>query len=883
LGKFLALVLSVPDPEIRMLPLLIQALALLSPFQLARSAPGHAASHDVVDVHATAPLVFEGFVLEADGSPAVGAVVVSSAGGRAVTGPDGRYRLEARVPLDAHEVEITAAADEHRMERKRVELFAHSGVVPVDPLAVVSRPGRPSCWEPTFGGLPGMEGSVFALTTFDDGNGTALYAGGSFTTAGGVAVNHVARWNGSSWQRLGGGLRKSSTFDAVVWALAVFDDGSGPALYAAGSFATAGGTPANNVAKWDGSSWMALGSGVGGGLDPAVRAMAVFDDGSGPALYLGGTFTSAGGGTANRVAKWNGSSWSALGTGTNSDVRAMAVFDDGGGPALYAGGLFSKAGGITVNRIAKWNGSSWSTLGSGVNSHVRALTVFDDGGGPALYLGGAFTDAGGVPANSVAKWDGSSFAALGSGTDRPVAALTVFDDGGGPALFAGGEHSQAGGVFLQHVSKWDGSSWSALANGTSDTVHALAVFDDGSGPALYAGGDFKSASSPSTNQETQRIARWDGSKWSALGGARAPSDPVHALTVFDDGSGPALFAGGSFDLAGGTGVSRIARWNGSSWSALAFGLFLSGPSAEVRALAVFDDGSGPALYAGGSFGAAGFLQVNHVAKWDGSSWTALGSGVGGNVGASVEALAVFDDGSGPALYAGGSFTTAGGVPANHVAKWNGSSWSALSSGTNSDVVAFAVFDDGGGPALYAGGNFTIAGGFGMNHVAKWNGSIWTGLGVGANAAVSALSVFDDGGGKALYAGGDFTTAGGSPANHVAKWNGSSWTSLQSGTNGSVACMTAFDDGSGLALYVGGSFTSAGGMAANRIARWNSPSWESLDSGMSGTVAAMAVLGSGHGAALFAGGSFGSALDAGDSYLARWRCTGIGVQSAIRRR
>ena len=72
------------------------------------------------------------------------------------------------------------------------------------------------------------------------------------------------------------------------------------------------------------------------------------------------------------------------------------------------------------------------------------------------------------------------------------------------------------------------------------------------------------------------------------------------------------------------------------------------------------------------------------------------------------AMAVFDDGSGggPALYAGGG-SIAGGVVVNHVAKWDGSSWSSLGGGMNNAVHALAVFDDGsgGGPALYAGGGY----------------------------------------------------------------------------------------------------------------------------------------------------------------------------------
>ncbi len=369
-------------------------------------------------------------------------------------------------------------------------------------------------WLPTFGGALGLDGSnialAAALTVFDDGGGSALYAGGGFTSAGGVAANHIAKWNGSNWSALGSGM--SGSVDNGVVALAVYDDGSGSALYAGGFFSSAGGVAADNIARWNGSSWSALGS----GMNNVVRALTVFDDGSGSALYAGGDFTIAGGMAASVIAKWNGSRWSALGTGmlgSAAYVSALTVFDDGSGPALYAGGRFTRVGGVAADNIAKWNGSSWTPVGSGVNEEVRTLGVFDDGSGLAFYAGGLFTSAGGVAANYIAKWNGSNWSALGRGmsggllTTR-VYALTAFDDGSGPALYAGGDFTTAGAIAARLVAKWNGSRWSALGSGV--------------------GGDFQVV--------------------------------VAALTAFDDGGGPALYAGGFFSSAGGVGASNIAEW-----------------------------------------------------------------------------------------------------------------------------------------------------------------------------------------------------------------------------------------------------------------------------------------------------------------------------------
>jgi hypothetical protein len=176
--------------------------------------------------------------------------------------------------------------------------------------------------------------------------------------------------------------------NGTVSALAVM----GPNLYAGGDFTTAGGVSANCIAKWDGNSWSTLGSGVGESPYPGIGALAVM----GTNLYAGGRFTTAGGVSANYIAKWDGSVWSALGSGMagwDHEIDALAVI----GTNFYAGGSFGTAGGVVAKHIAKWDGSVWSALGSGIdtnlpwNSWVSALAA--DGAGH-LFVGGAFLLAG---------------------------------------------------------------------------------------------------------------------------------------------------------------------------------------------------------------------------------------------------------------------------------------------------------------------------------------------------------------------------------------------------------------------------------------------------------------------------------------------------------
>ncbi|MBM4112137.1 MAG: hypothetical protein FJ253_02005, partial [Phycisphaerae bacterium] len=394
------------------------------------------------------------------------------------------------------------------------------------------------------------------------------------------------------------------------------------------------------------------------------------------------------------------------------------------GAALFAAGWFTNAGGVRALRVSRWNGSAWSALGTGLNGTVRAMAIFDDGlgGGPALFVGGDFTSAGNVSTNNIAKWDGTQWSALGNGMNGIVRALEVFDDGsgGGPALYAAGQFSVAGSTEASFLAKWDGETWTAVGDGTNGWIYALEVFDDGGGggPALFVGGNFMSAG----GVDASRVARWDGTAWSSVGGA-APDGPVYALLAVDAPQlgGPALFMSGFFHDLGVIPANFVARWNGAGWSALG-----TGTNDWIWALEVFDDGSGsgPSLIAGGYFIFAGGMSAARIAKWNGAEWSTLGSGIAGVAAPRIFSLKVFDDegGAGPALYAGGIFATAGGVPAANIAKWNGSEWSALGDGVSGGaapgVQALVVSNDGA--ALIAGGSFPASPAL-DSFVARWQG------------------------------------------------------------------------------------------------------------------------------------------------------------------
>jgi hypothetical protein len=670
---------------------------------------------------------------------------------------------------------------------RRVFLAAGILALACTALAQTTTPGDEN-WDNRFGAL-GADGTVLAIAT----NGSDIYFGGRFTTAGGIPANNIAKWDGTRWSALDIGT------NGIVNAIAV----SGSDVYVGGYFTTAGGIPANYIAKWDGRNWSTLGEGLAG-VPPNVFVYALAVDETD--VYVGGQFTTAGNVSASNIAKWDGENWSALGDGTDARVRALAV----GGTDVYAGGNFRTAGGIAVSGIGKWDGESWSALGDfsgGGPDTVWEMAV----SGTNLYVGGYF-------ANTVAKWDGVAWSTLGSGLNGVVWALAASGDN----VFAGGVFTKTGdGVTVNHVARWDGTHWTAMEHGLDNHVWALAVSDH----SVYAGGDF--VMEVASYRSVSHIARWNGSCWSSAGGGIDVDGKVLAIAATEN----EVYVGGKFRGADGIMANNIASYDGHKWSVLGTGVTggedLGFP---VASIAVSDS----EVYVSGWLTQAGQVPVKRVAKWDGSRWSDMGSGIQGL----VFALAASETD----VYIGGNFRIEGEFPANFVAKWDGSRWSAMGLGVDNYVGAIAVI----GTDVYVGGSFTRAGGIEAPGIAKWDGNGWSTLGAISFRGLSGMVVS----GGDILAGGTFSIAGGTEVNGIAKWHANSWTVLGEIPSGKILALAV----SGSDVYIGGGFPSVNGVAANNIARWDGSRWSALGSGTDGTVSALAV----RQGRVYAGGTFSKA-------------------------
>lgn len=246
---------------------------------------------------------------------------------------------------------------------------------------------------------PAMNDRVRCLLALPDGS---LYAGGEFTVASGTVVNGIARWTGTVWQPLGGGV-----VGVRVRALARLPNGE---IVAGGAFTQAGGIAAANIARWNGSSWAAMGAGS------SVEVSALAIDGTG-ALIANGAYL------VDTLAAWNGASWVGLGFG--AAVRDLVV-DAGGRPVIaWSGGLF------------RLDPSGWTDLNWPANySTVERLAALPDG---SLLLQYLFAYQG-YSGRGVQRWTGSSWPEIGS-IDSAVLAVHPEPSG---ALLAG----SFSGIFL---------------------------------------------------------------------------------------------------------------------------------------------------------------------------------------------------------------------------------------------------------------------------------------------------------------------------------------------------------------------------------------------------------------------------------------------------
>ena len=342
-----------------------------------------------------------------------------------------------------------------------------------------------------------------------------------------------------------------------------------------------------------------------------------------------------------------------------------------------------------------------------MNGTVSALNADAPG---VLYVGGAFTDAGGDPnADYIAAWTGAAWKALGASPLNGGVSSIAYRNG---KVYAGGVFTNAGGnPNADFLAVWDGTRWGTVCNASGSaingTVFALQII----GSTLYVGGAFANGAGIASADYLLACDLDTGAARSTVNADGDISGSVYALTADSRG---VLYAGGGFtNLDHIAAADDVAYLDAAGWHAMGSGTGPGGGAVDsfVRSLGA----RGTDVFVGtDSVNVAGIPQADHVARWNGSAWSALGSGSSGTDGWFPASVSIYAITTTPSrVVAGGTFQNAGGdARADGIASFDGTSWSSVGSNgagdgaLNATTNALAVFAD----RLYAGGNFTNAGG-----------------------------------------------------------------------------------------------------------------------------------------------------------------------------
>lgn len=413
--------------------------------------------------------------------------------------------------------------------------------------------------------------------------------------------------------------------------------------------------------------------------------------------------------------------------GPTGPVLASARLANGD---LLVGGVFAYAGGVQANHLARYDGTSWSAVGAGANSTIDRMLALPNGD---IVVAGQFTSIGGVAAARVARFDGVTFHAYGTGIGPGLGRVTdVVHMPNGDLLVSGNSFS-LGTQVVHGVVRWDGTAWSAFDPNIVSSVSAMALLGNGD---LVFGGMWM----PQGAGFIGPVLRFDGTNYTPVPAIGSDSVVEDVLSL---GLGQFAICGELFLPTGQTSVGLfngtttvtlappagmitrlaldaqgdivagggpIASFDGAQWTTLP-------AMAPGTITSLLPDANGD-LVVGVSPVQSELLRSSSVRRFDGTIWHELNPGV-----ANVQLLATLPDDD---VIVTGQFTSIGGTTARNIARFDGSSYHALGSGIDGVITCIGTNADG---LVVVGGDF-VNGPGGSSRVALWNGTAWSSVGAG---------------------------------------------------------------------------------------------------------------------------------------------------------
>lgn len=499
-----------------------------------------------------------------------------------------------------------------------------AAVVAADGSIVVAPYRRDDSRAGTFQRIAG--GTVTAMGTFTGNVRSLVYVGDALWALGTLALadggpQGAAIYEDGAWRAVPGGSPDGPAYELL--------EREGGELVVAGEFEHIGGIEAARVASLSGTTWTAL------DVPESARVLALAEDATGT-LIAGGVFTLAEENLPSAsLASWDGDSWSLIGGGVARGEATGVVADlvvDGNGVVAY--GCFDHVGGnggsaMRAEHVARLEAGDWTVLDDGSDyafSHWYAPFVCGFEPAPSvvwempqqrmvrlgadLVIGGAFGGMGGVASQSVIAHDGDEFVALGTAGQGLSGTVTDLAVGGeGCEMHALINASHVGGVpNAAPVHVLGATGWRAVSSPLPEGARCNALAVDEAG-TMFLGCDEEGM--PPDFALRAYVLRSSDDGWERIG------DVLETL-ILDVQMGPDDVA---YVLTG-TERGQLMRIDGDAL--VPVGDELDGLGLELT-FAAREDGFD--VIVGGSFMHAGDVEAQRIARWDGTAWSALGTGL----------------------------------------------------------------------------------------------------------------------------------------------------------------------------------------------------------------------------------------------------------------
>ena len=667
---------------------------------------------------------------------------------------------------------------------------------------------------------PNANSTVYDLET----DGTTIFAGGSFTTLGGLTANRLAGIDASTGAMTAFNPSLNSTVIKLLR--------SGSTLYIGGSFTQIDGTPrlrfasintntgalnaltieANNTVEsiaLNGSGLIAIGGSFTqiNGADhqrfaEAAVATGILTDRNinfnstvnalyyqGTNLIAGGSFTSINSVASQRLSLINTADLTDPPTNiANANSTVQDILINNG--VLYFSGSFTSVNGTARQRVAALTISDGllTSLNPTVNSTVNTLAL----DGNTLYFGGSFSQ---VNAQSQPYAAGINVI-TGVLTDwNPAYNSTIetISINGSDILLGGSfSYSHSKNTSYIAVRQLDSPILNQLTTGNiNSTVNVLHQ----NGTTLYAGGSFTTFD----GQSRARFAAFDLNTNAVNNLSISANSTITAIETFNN----KIYLGGSFTQINGVDRARIAAYN---LTTDVLEDFNPGLNSTVNAIDVNSD----RVLIGGSFSVSNLLNSTYVMGVD--LTTGLPNIFFSGINSTVNALAVVGDN----LYLGGYFSQIGGETRQRFASINKTTGAlnALTHNFNNVIFDLEILGD----SIYALGAFTTIDDLPRLRGASINlmdGSL-NAFNPGFNSTVNSVA----GDGTNIAFGGSFT--------RVQTLSRQNFAAISLATNQPLVNFNAninstilSVDASADAVYIGGYFSEVGGESRNRIASFSS--------------------------------------------------------------